>query len=170
MLLAQARVGMAAMRTATDHPATLHAARRSLRHRAVEDAMLRQPTLSKADTTVDELVDFFVDDHRHAAIIVDGRGRLLSIVERADLQNAASGDQPGRTIGSVAGRTVEPSADLLRTWETMRAHGRRRLAVTDENGALLGLLAMKRTGLGFCTDAGVESLRAARRAAGPTGA
>ncbi len=37
------------------------------------------------------------------------------------------------------------------------ARGRRRLAVVDERGALLGLLCLKRRLTGFCSDADVAA-------------
>ena len=44
----------------------------------------------------------------------------------------------------------------------MQASGDRRLAVVEDDGRLLGLLCLKRSGDGFCTDAGVAERRAAR--------
>jgi hypothetical protein len=40
--------------------------------------------------------------------------------------------------------------------------GRRRLAVTDEAGRLLGLLCLKKDGTGYCSDDGIRE-RAAER-------
>jgi hypothetical protein len=43
----------------------------------------------------------------------------------------------------------------------MRQQGRRRLAVVDADGALLGLLCLKASGDGFCSDDGIASRRLA---------
>jgi len=55
----------------------------------------------------------------------------------------------------LAGRTVGPHAELDTTRQWMRSRQRRRLAVVDDDARLLGLLCLKRSGQGFCTDAGV---------------
>jgi hypothetical protein len=44
----------------------------------------------------------------------------------------------------------------------MRQTGRRRLAVVDEDGTLLGLLCLKATGLGFCSDDAIAQRRRAQ--------
>ena len=54
-------------------------------------------------------------------------------------------------------RCVGPGTDLVEAWNVMRSHGRRRLAVVDRSGHLLGLLCLKRSGRGFCSDAGVAA-------------
>jgi hypothetical protein len=57
--------------------------------------------------------------------------------------------------------------DPLDPLEAARSHlvatGQRRLAVVDRAGTLLGLLCLKRTGDGFCSDRDVASRAAARR-------
>jgi len=45
----------------------------------------------------------------------------------------------------------------------MSRTGRRRLAVVDDGGVLVGLLCLKRTGRGFCSDLDVASRAASRR-------
>jgi hypothetical protein len=79
--------------------------------------------------------DLLADDHIHAALIVDG-GVLVAVVERIDIR-----------------------AD---THRLMLATQRRRLAVVNNNGAMLGLLRLKWQRLGFCTDADVQE-RASER-------
>jgi hypothetical protein len=46
----------------------------------------------------------------------------------------------------------------------MRASGRRRLAVTSDDGTLVGLLCLKASGNGFCSDGDVASRRLGRAA------
>ncbi|MDT3445646.1 MULTISPECIES: hypothetical protein [unclassified Pseudofrankia] len=135
------------------------AARRALTGLRVADAMLREPELHGPGTTVGQLREFFEDDHVHAAVVVDAGRRLLAVVERADLAAGGPARDLATTAGRCEGRTVAASADLITVWEAARAAGRRRLAVVDEAGTLLGLLALKRTGLGFCSEADVLARR-----------
>ena len=128
----------------------------------VADALLADPRTGPPGTTVGQARAFFADDHVHALLVVDG-GRLLAVVERADLVGAAAID-PVRPLGALAGRTVHPTADLTGIHRQLLAEGSRRLAVVGADGALLGLLCLKGSGEGFCSDADVRA-RAEQRLA-----
>ncbi|MFE6649615.1 CBS domain-containing protein [Nocardioides sp. NPDC057772] len=129
----------------------------------VADAMVQRPKLLPSTATVLDVRDFFRDDHVHAALVVDG-DRLLAVVEPDDLESddlesddlEAGEDGPARTMGTLLGRTVAPYADLWTIWRWMTSHGRRRMAVI-EDGHCVGLLCLKRSGRGFCSDAGVRA-------------
>jgi CBS domain-containing protein len=120
----------------------------------VAEAMLTRPTLHGSSATVGELRAFFRDDHVHMALLVDG-ARLVAAVERADLARELTDAMPARRVARLAGRAVSADALLADVLESMRSHGRRRVAVTGADGALLGLLCLKATGLGFCSDGDV---------------
>lgn len=122
----------------------------------VADAMIRRPKLLPATATADDVRDLFRDDHVHAALVVDGE-RLLTVIEPHEVE----GDRPARTLGTLRGRVVASYADLWETWGWMTAHGRRRLAVV-EDGRCVGLLCLKRSGRGFCCDAGIRARALAR--------
>ncbi|BBG01504.1 MULTISPECIES: CBS domain-containing protein [Pseudonocardia] len=128
---------------------------------SVGAAMIGCPKICGRTTTVHQAREALRDDHVHALLVVD-RGLLLTVVERGDLlgQPAAA---PVRRLGTVAGRTLAPGADAGAARETMAARGQRRLAVVDDRGGLLGLLCLKRSGTGFCTDRGVRERAAQRR-------
>ena len=131
----------------------------------VADAMLHRPDTFPLDASASDLREFFESDHAHAALVVDHRGRLRSVIERADLGNHEP-RAPITTLGRLAGRTVDADADLGRTWHTMTSRKLRRLAVTHPGtDVLLGLLCLKRSGLGFCSDADVAARRADSRSA-----
>ncbi|WP_229052357.1 NTP transferase domain-containing protein [Aeromicrobium sp. Leaf350] len=123
----------------------------------VADHLVSKPYLLPPDADVAAARALFVDDHVHADLIVD-TGVLTAVVLRSDLGSA---DDRARAadLGRLAGRTVEPSDDAELVRRRMVADGVRRLAVVGEDGRLLGLLCLKRTGLGFCSDAGVEARR-----------
>ncbi|WP_370937801.1 CBS domain-containing protein [Amycolatopsis sp. cg13] len=129
----------------------------------VGEAMLRAPKVLDASATVGEVRGLFEDDHVHAALVVSGE-TLLSVVERPDLDGLAEA-LPAYRAGRLTGRVVGAEADLYETWRGM---SRRRLAVVDSSGRLLGLLCLKRSGRGFCSDADVAA-RASDRESGCRG-
>lgn len=122
----------------------------------VADAMLHSPKMLGPATTIGQAREFFGDEHVHAALIVD-RGRLLAVVEPLDLVGDLSASSTALTVGCLRGRVTTPDADLAAAWEEMASLGRRRLAVVDGCGNLLGLLCLKRSGLGFCSDTDVRA-------------
>ncbi len=119
------------------------------RRTTVADAMLVSPVLSPAAATAAEVRTLLDSAHRHVALVVDDR-MLLSVVGRTDLAGADD-LTPAARLGRLQGRVVGPAADLEHTRASMLAEGRRRLAVVDDAGRLLGLLCLKRHGQGFCT-------------------
>ncbi|SCX38896.1 CBS domain-containing protein [Klenkia marina] len=129
--------------------------------RTAGEAMVLLPKTCPPSTTAAQARALFADDHVHALLVVDG-ARLLAVVEREDLlgrttPDALTPDVPAHELGRLYGRTVPPGAptDVLVT--RLRAEGRRRLAVVDEGGHLLGLLCFKRSGRGFCSDADIAA-------------
>jgi CBS domain-containing protein len=122
----------------------------------VADVMLRAPKLCGPGTTVADARRMFDDDHVHCVLVAAADGSLLAVVDRADLRDA----EPSATAvaaGRLEGRVIGPSRDAETARREMVARGWRRLAVVDERGRLLGLLCLKRTGLGFCSDADVAA-------------
>lgn len=119
----------------------------------VADAMVRHPKLLPATATSGDVRDLFRDDKVHAALVVDGQ-RLLTVIEPREV----SGDGSARAMGTLQGRTIAPDADLWDTWKWMTGIGRRRLAVVD-GSRCVGLLCLKRSGRGFCCDAGIRARR-----------
>jgi hypothetical protein len=88
------------------------------------------------------------------ALIVDG-GRLITAVERGDLAPELPDDLPAREVGTLTGRLVSLDSSAPDAFTSMLAGGRRRFAVTDETGALAGLLCLKKSSRGFCSDGDV---------------
>ncbi|HWN25814.1 MAG TPA: CBS domain-containing protein, partial [Actinomycetospora sp.] len=131
----------------------------------VSDAMLLHPKVCAADLSVAAAHELFGDDHVHALLVV-GAGVLLAVVEQADLAGAPA-EAPARHHGRLGDRVVGPHEDMLATWTAMLADGRRRLAVVDGQGALLGLLCLKRSGRGFCSQADVDARARERGALAP---
>jgi CBS domain-containing protein len=136
------------------------------RRPTVADAMIRSPKVCGPETTVAQAREQFRDDHVHAVLVVDN-GRLVAVVERSDLSTAAP-ELPAHLLGRLRGRVSRPDADLDAVRRAMTAC-QRRLAVVDDGGTLLGLLCLKRTGAGFCSDADVQARADDRRASATPG-
>ena len=124
----------------------------------VADVAVLRPDVHGCGTTVDELRRLFLDDHIHMALLVDG-ARLVATVERCDLHPGLPGDLPAYAVGTLRGRTVPPDASAAALLLSMRRANQRRVAVTDADGALFGLLCLKSNGRGFCSDDDVATRR-----------
>ena len=119
--------------------------------------MLRTPAIHPLSATVGEIRDFFRDDHVHAALIVSPGGYLAAVVERDDIAGCQALDTAAAPLGRLAGRTVPAGANLAEVRRAMIATGRRRAAVTSADGRLLGLLCLKASGTGFCSEQDVRA-------------
>ena len=125
--------------------------------RTAAEAMLTTPARHPPSATVNEIRDFFRDDHVHAALIVSPAGYLQAVVERDDIAGCPAPDAAVAPLGRLAGRTVPAGASLAEVHQGMIATGRRRAAVTSADGRLLGLLCLKASRTGFCTEQDVRA-------------
>ena len=130
----------------------------------VGSAMLRCPTVHRPDLTVGEARTVFEASPKTHLLVLVEDGVLVSTLVRADLEQLGDPDAPARDAGSLVGRTVAVDAPLEPLRASMAGSGLRRLAVVDDERRLLGLLCLKRSRTGFCTDEGVAAMRAERRA------
>jgi hypothetical protein len=124
---------------------------------AAADAMVRFPKTLGPETGVNEIRLLFDDDHVHIALVVAADGRLITTIERTDLAAAVPSSTPVVELGTLVGRVVGPSCPLDAATAALVRQGRRRLAVVDRCGRLLGLLCLKRDGTGYCTDEGIRA-------------
>ncbi len=118
--------------------------------------MISDPKVCPETATVGELRDLFLDDHVHAALVVDA-GRLLAVIERGDLDVGHPDVAPARSLGGLADRVVAADTPLEVARRRMVATGRRRLAAVDQAGMLAGLLCMKSSWSGFCCDEDIRT-------------
>jgi CBS domain-containing protein len=129
----------------------------------VAQLMLRSPIVLSASEPLAEVRRVFDSSHVHMVLLTTS-GRvgevLLGTLVRDDLPPAG----PGTALAHarLEGRTVRADRAATDVRRAMQAAGHRRLAVVDHDGRLMGLLCLKRSGDGFCTDAGVASRRASR--------
>jgi DNA-binding PadR family transcriptional regulator len=125
--------------------------------RTAAEMMLTAPARHPLSVTVGEIRDFFRDDHVHAALVVSPAGHLQAVVERDDIAGCQPLDAAAAPLGQLAGRTVPPEANLAEVGRVMTATGRRRAAVISADGRLLGLLCLKASRAGFCSDQDVRA-------------
>jgi hypothetical protein len=125
--------------------------------RTAAEAMLTTPVTHPLAASVGEMRDFFRDDHVHAALIVSPAGYLKAVVERDDIADGQALDAAAAPLGRLAGRTVPAGASLAEVHRAMIATGRRRTAVISVDGRLLGLLCLKASQTGFCSEQDVRA-------------
>ncbi|MGH3304899.1 MAG: CBS domain-containing protein [Streptosporangiaceae bacterium] len=125
----------------------------------VADVMVRHPKLCHEDSTAGDVRQLFADDHVHAILIMSGT-RLLTVIDRADLGPEAADSEPAARLGRLNGRVIAPTASADAALQQLILSDRRRLAVAGPDGTLLGLLCLKRSGTGLCSD---ESVRQRHR-------
>jgi CBS-domain-containing membrane protein len=130
----------------------------------VADAMITCPKTHRPKSALEQVRAFSDDDHVHMALIGAPDGRLVTTIERPDLAAATPAAGPVTRLGTLTGRTVGPADPLSGATATLLREGRRRLAVIDESGRLLGLLCLKKDGTGYCSDASIRDR--AQRATG----
>ncbi len=124
--------------------------------RTVAEAMVRNPKTYGLDTTVRGALAAFENPHVHMLLLTDGR-ILRGTIVRSDLTPRLALEAGALELAAREGRTACPEAPLASVHEQMIKHGQRRLAVTDTDRTLLGLLCLKRTLAGFCTDEGIQA-------------
>ncbi|MBT2534400.1 hypothetical protein J7E83_20165 [Arthrobacter sp. ISL-48] len=79
----------------------------------------------------------------------------MTTIERSDIAAEAPDEAPAVHLGRLEGRTASEWWPIKPTTAWLKSQGRRRLAVVDAGGYLKGLLCLKRSGTGYCSDAGV---------------
>ena len=131
-------------------------AREAAAERPVADAMVTCPKTHDPRSGLAKIRAFFEDDHVHVALIVAADRRLVTTIERSDLAAATSSSAPVAKLGTLIGRTAGPADTLGAVTAMLLREGRRRMAVVDGSGRLLGLLCLKRDGTGYCSDEGIR--------------
>lgn len=123
----------------------------------VREAMIHRPKTLPATASLAQARQALADGHVHLLLLVEGE-RLVGTIDRDDLADVLDdGAVPAATYAVLTGRTTGPDADAEALRHDLRDAQARRLAVVEEDGRLLGLLCLKRTGAGFCSDADVAA-------------
>lgn len=127
----------------------------------VERAMVTIPKTHGPETSLRDIRSLFEDEHVHMVLIVGPDRRLITTIERGDLERGRPDSTPVAQLGSLVGRTIGPNCPIEDATSKLKAEKRRRLAVVDDAGRLLGLLCLKRDGTGYCSDDGIRQRAAA---------
>ncbi|NIL91935.1 hypothetical protein RhoFasSB10_04289 [Rhodococcus fascians] len=122
----------------------------------VRDVMVKHPKLIGAATTLEEVAHHFADEHVHMLLLVE-QSRLVGTLIRADLCEDLPPTSSTIMRPVLTGRCVRDDEPADAVLERMIRQGIRRLAVIDGTHHLAGLLCLKRSGKGFCSDADVSS-------------
>jgi hypothetical protein len=93
------------------------------------------------------------------ALVVGEGNVLITTIERSDLPRQAPMSTSLTVLGALQGRTVRPDCALTEATATLERTGRRRMAVVDDHGRLVGLLCLKGNGTGYCSDEGIAARR-----------
>lgn len=131
--------------------------------RTVGHVMVTRPETMSSTATLAQVREAFCDDHVHLVLIVAEGDILQSTINRSDVETAAAmcvpNDAPAAGIGTLRGRTIHVDHDANLALRTLAGAAERRRAVVDHEGRLVGLLCVKRSGRGFCSDATVAERR-----------
>lgn len=121
----------------------------------VANTMVGHPKLLPLAATVGGVRRFFHDEHVHAALIVTQAGCLDAVVERCDISGSLAPDQARARHRLGAWQAV---LYCLRAASlAMTTTGQRRKAVISADRWLLGLLGLKASQAGFCSDEDVAA-------------
>jgi hypothetical protein len=142
--------------TAAAGPSSVPAAGETSRVRHVADAMITCPKVHGPKARLAEIRAFFEDEHVHMALIVAADSRLVTTIERSDLPAGPHVSRPVAGLGTLAGRTISPARALDAATSVLPRGRRRRLAVVDDSGRLIGLLCLKKDRSGYCSDENVR--------------
>jgi len=120
--------------------------------------MITTPATHGVGMTISEAGEVFEDAHVHMLLLIS-QGELFGTVVRDDIETPLDPRRPAMEIATLAGRTIDPSRYIDDALLLMNRGLRRRLAVVDSNQTLVGLLCLKRTRDGFCSEADVLARR-----------
>jgi CBS-domain-containing membrane protein len=118
--------------------------------------MITWPKTHGPDAGLHDILSFFEDDHVHMALVVAADARLVTAIERPDIPADAPAATLAATLGTLSGRTAHPATALHAATTVLLRQRRRRLAVVDERGCLVGLLCLNKAGTGYCSDDGIR--------------
>lgn len=125
--------------------------------------VIRNPRTTPLSATVLDVWELFANRRVHMALLTSG-DHLLGCVTRGDLVGAPMA-APAIMFASTRGRTISSALPIGIAWDLLETEGIRRIAAVDDDHCLVGLLCLKQSRAGFCSDIDIES-RAAERQTG----
>jgi CBS domain-containing protein len=127
------------------------------------EVMLRHPKTMSPRASVEEVRAALANDHVHMVLLTEG-GSLVGTLVGTDLPPQAPAAVPALSWSRLLDRTVPPDAPADTVQALLVERGLRRMAVVDHEGTLLGLMCLKRSRTGFCSDDDVASRAESRQA------
>src|SRR6478752_8519046 len=123
----------------------------SARQPTVADAMITIPKTHDVEISLADAEHAFADVHVHM-LLLTRVGILHGTLVRDDLRSDLDRRRPALAIATLDDRTIRAERSLDEARRSMERLTMRRLAVTDDHDKLLGLLCLKQTRQGFCTE------------------
>jgi CBS domain-containing protein len=120
----------------------------------VSDAMIITPKTLSVEISLADARRAFADTHVHMLLLTRD-GVLHGTLVRDDLRPGLDPRRPVVGLATLAGRTIGADRRVDEAQNQLDLSMTRRLAVTDADGRLLGLLCLKRSRDGFCAEADV---------------
>jgi len=128
--------------------------------RLVRDVMLTVPKTHDLDLTLHQAHQAFANPHVHMLLLTSPNGVLQGTLVRSDLTHLDVQETPDAlAVGHarLGGRTITPGVHAVTATSTMLDQQTRRLVVIDNHHRVVGLLCLKRTLDGFCSDANIRA-------------
>jgi CBS-domain-containing membrane protein len=122
------------------------------------DVMVTIPKTVSPGVTVRQVRAEFDNDHVHMLLLTKD-GKLEGTIVRSDIPHEALPSMPAFPLSRLRGRVVTPATPVSTLLRRLGHLGLRRLAVVDAGGLLLGLVCLKQSGTGFCSDDGILARR-----------
>jgi len=117
----------------------------------VGEVMLVRPKTLATDATVADLRRLFASKSVHTALLVDGV-RFVASVDRGDVPDAASDDEPATTFARDDTVRVRPDERVRDVLPQLDGSPEGRLVVVGDDGATLcGLLCLSGVDGAFCS-------------------
>jgi CBS domain-containing protein len=125
---------------------------------SIAEAMISDPKTHSVEISLADAIDAFTDTHIHMLLLTRD-GILHGTLVRDDLPPGLDPRRPAVSLATIVERTICPTRSLDEATQRLNRSMARRLAVTNADRSLVGLLCLKRTRLGFCTEADVLARR-----------
>jgi CBS domain-containing protein len=122
----------------------------------VADVAVRHPKVLGVDATLSTAAAAFEDDHVHMVLLLDGEF-LAGTIVRSDIAGQHARHQRAVLASRLHGRVFTAGTPLAEAIAVLRQHHQRRRAVINDRGELVGLLCLKRSSRGFCSDVDVAA-------------
>ena len=115
---------------------------------SIAEAMISDPKTHSVEISLADAIDAFTDTHIHMLLLTRD-GILHGTLVRNDLPPSLDPRRPAVSLATIAERTICPTRSLDEATQRLNRSMARRLAVTNADRSLVGLLCLKRTRLGF---------------------